>query len=296
MKQMGKYRHRQIRVIQSLQLKNNTQTEVEFEKCGRKQLTAMISFLRTKPTREQFKAILTKLTYRTNPNSISRFRHSKNEHLTYERALELVGGLSTPDKMPCYSYNLPASACITGAKLAKIEGTPCHECYAIGGWYKMDWVQERMVKRLKSINKPLWVESFIYLLQYLNQAYFRWHDSGDIQSIEHLDRICQVAWGTYFPENHFINTKHWLPTSEWEFVRIYIEDMKMLIPPNLKIVLSGDKIDQRPPVELAKRLGVYVSMVSTKTYTCPAPDQINKCQSCRKCWDGDVFSVVYKLH
>ena len=37
--------------------------------------------------------------------------------------------------MPGLSYSLPAWACKTGAKLAKIPGTPCFGCYAMKGNY-----------------------------------------------------------------------------------------------------------------------------------------------------------------
>ena len=41
-----------------------------------------------------------------------------------KEAIEITGGLSAPSKMPGPAFNLPAAACITGAKLAKIPGTP----------------------------------------------------------------------------------------------------------------------------------------------------------------------------
>ena len=34
-----------------------------------------------------------------------------------KEASAIVGGLSRPGKMPCYSINLPATECKTGAKL-----------------------------------------------------------------------------------------------------------------------------------------------------------------------------------
>ncbi len=293
---IGKFKQRLIHKVQVLSEKNQVETDFDISKLGRFQLMELISNLKQKMTQKQFDKMIIKLPEKMSPSWVGGMHHTKKEHQVFSCAWEIVGGLSTPTKMPCFSYNLPAYACITGSELAKIEGTTCNKCYANKGWYNMPWVRDKMTYRLFSINHPMWTESMIYLIQYLNQPFFRWHDSGDLQSIEHLDRICQVAWGTYFPEDKLVNTKYWLPTSEWGMVEKYVADMRMLIPPNLKIVLSGKKIDDRPPVELAKRLGVYVSMVSSKTRTCPAPDQLNKCQGCRKCWDDDVFSVVYGLH
>jgi hypothetical protein len=48
-----------------------------------------------------------------------------------KEANNIVGKLSKTSKMPCYSYNLPATRCITGSKMAKIKGTTCYDCYAL---------------------------------------------------------------------------------------------------------------------------------------------------------------------
>ena len=38
-----------------------------------------------------------------------------------KEAKQITGGLSAPSKMPGPAYNLPASACLTGQKLAKVR-------------------------------------------------------------------------------------------------------------------------------------------------------------------------------
>ena len=48
-----------------------------------------------------------------------------------KEANNIVGKLSRTSKMPCHSYNLPATRCITGSKMAKIKGTTCYDCYAL---------------------------------------------------------------------------------------------------------------------------------------------------------------------
>ena len=35
-------------------------------------------------------------------------------------ALEIVGGLSSPSKMPCHGYSIPAQKCMTGSKLRNV--------------------------------------------------------------------------------------------------------------------------------------------------------------------------------
>src|SRR5690348_16275129 len=49
----------------------------------------------------------------------------------------ITGGLSYPGKMPCPAWGLPASECRTGSRLAQIEGTICHACYAMKGTFRV---------------------------------------------------------------------------------------------------------------------------------------------------------------
>ena len=53
-----------------------------------------------------------------------------------KEAKEITGGLSAPSKMPGPSFNLPAVACITGAKLVDVLGSTCSGCYALKGRYR----------------------------------------------------------------------------------------------------------------------------------------------------------------
>ena len=61
-----------------------------------------------------------------------------------KEAERITGGLSAPGKMPEGSYNLPASACQTGAKLREMEGTPCWGCYAFKGRYNFPNVKNAL--------------------------------------------------------------------------------------------------------------------------------------------------------
>ena len=68
-----------------------------------------------------------------------------------KEAKEITGGLSAPGKMPEGSYNLPAVACITGAKLREVPGTPCYGCYAFKGRYNFPNVKDALTRRLESL-------------------------------------------------------------------------------------------------------------------------------------------------
>ena len=200
-----------------------------------------------------------------------------------KEAIEITGGLSKPSKMPGPAYNLPAAACLTGAKLVKVAGSTCSGCYALKGNYiRFPAVQNALNRRLKSLEDPRWVEGMITLIQ--GRPVFRWHDSGDIQSAQHLTNIFEICKAT-------AATLHWLPTREAQFIK---DLQPEVVPKNLKIVFSDHMNDQAHGVTFWP----YTSGVTTKpgAVTCPAPKQGNKCQSCRQCWDRSVKRVIYGKH
>ena len=104
-----------------------------------------------------------------------------------KEAREITGGLSAPNKMPGPSINLPAVACITGAKLVKVKGSTCSGCYALKGRYRFQNVKDAMQRRLAKLHDPRWIDAMVTLID--KQPVFRWHDSGDIQSVQHLSLI-----------------------------------------------------------------------------------------------------------
>ena len=196
-----------------------------------------------------------------------------------KEARHITGGLSAPSKMPGPAFNLPAADCITGAKLVKVPGSVCAGCYALKGRYRFNNVQSALRRRAASLMHPDWIDAMVALIS--GHEYFRWHDSGDIQSVEHLKRIFEVCKRT--PD-----TKHWMPTREARFLRLMDPD---IIPSNLIIRMSSHMIDQGPVT-----FWPWTSTVSTKSKTCPASDQGNKCMDCRACWDRSVSNVTYPKH
>ena len=196
-----------------------------------------------------------------------------------KEARVITGGLSAPSKMPGPAYNLPATQCITGAKLVKVPGSVCHGCYALKGRYRFSNVRMALARRLESLKHPQWVEAMVALIH--GEPWFRWHDSGDLQSPEHLKQIFEVCNKT--PE-----TRHWMPTREARFLRLMDPD---IIPPNLIIRMSSHMIDQGPVKHWP-----WTSTVVTSGRTCPAPEQGNSCQDCRACWDRSTPNVAYGKH
>lgn len=206
-----------------------------------------------------------------------------------QQAVSISHTLSKTSKMPGPSYSLPASACKTGSKLRTMEGTVCSKCYACKGAYGWPSTQKALEKRLASITHPDWEEAMVTLVT--GHEFFRWHDSGDLQSLVHLDRIMAIARAT--PA-----TKHWLPTKEIGMVRDYVKAHPERIPDNIVVRLSAPKVDSK---QLASDLHEQVRTCRTvtkpvATFTCPAPHQGGKCGDCRSCWNPDIEDVAYELH
>ena len=195
-----------------------------------------------------------------------------------KEARQITGGLSAPSKMPGPAYNLPATAGITGAKLVKIPGSVCHGGYALKGRYRFPNVKEALARRLQALTHPQWVQAMVVLID--NTPWFRWHDSGDLQGVEHLKNIFEVCKLTP-------GTSHWLPTREAKFLPLSTDS----IPKNLIIRLSGHKID-RP----AAGFWPWTSTVVTDGKSCPAKEQGNECKDCRACWDRGTANIAYGLH
>jgi hypothetical protein len=208
---------------------------------------------------------------------------------------DAVGGLSTPSKMPGYAYGIPAWKCKLGAILRKKAGSVCHKCYALKGMYVFPVVQNAQRRRLKSLSRPEWAENMVELLsrKYARKAkrdrVFRWHDSGDLQSVSHLAKIVDIA-------RRLPRIRFWLPTRERTMVREYLRENQQGFPANLVVRLSVPMIGQIPARGFAPA-GVLTSTVGVAYgRECPAPKQGNACGNCRSCWDPKVGNVSYKKH
>ena len=209
--------------------------------------------------------------------------------ITVNELLDKVGGFSAPSKMPCHGYSIPASRCKTGRKMRKVQGSICAICYALKGRYGFPNVQNALERRFKTIRGKRWVADMVAAINRVEQSgFFRWHDSGDVQSVSHFKKICEIARLTP-------HIKYWLPTREFAFVREYLEKGGV-IPDNLTVRFSALMVNGPAPESLAKRLGVQVSGACASAFTCPASKQGNVCGTCRACWSRETFNVTYKTH
>ena len=217
-------------------------------------------------------------------------------------AEKITGGLSAPGKMPEGSYNLPASMCQTGAKLREIPGTPCFGCYAFKGRYNFSNVKDALTRRLESLTHPQWGEAMGVLVQGKN--HFRWHDSGDLQGVDHLKKIFEVCKAT--PE-----TRHWLPTREAKLLQYTDPEV---IPKNLVVRVSGTKVNGPAPSwwpwtstvttirHTIKKLLYFFfrikPILKDGSWLCPSqlPLGLAKCRRCRACWTHDIRNITYGKH
>lgn len=210
--------------------------------------------------------------------------------LTKKAATATVGSIGKTSKMPGPSWGISAKTCITGSKLRKVKGSVCEKCYAMKGFYQFPTANQGHAKRLATFhasNTEAWVNAMVALIK--NESHFRFLDSGDLQSVEMLNRFIEVA-------KKLPDCKFWIPTREYDMVSEWVEKNGK-VPSNVVIRLSAYMIDGPAPKSVAKRLGVNVSRVSGKgEHNCFASDNNNECGDCRLCWDSSVDCVTYKQH
>lgn len=209
-----------------------------------------------------------------------------------KEATAIAGTLGYPSKMPGTSYGISATKCQVGAKLAEIKGSTCEGCYALKGNYLYDSVKMAHDKRIAGIEDPLWTSAMVTLLRAAHKSgklppFHRWHDSGDLQSVEHLTKICAIA--ALMPELMF-----WLPTREAGILAAYIKKGGT-VPDNLTIRVSATMVDGNATKAWPQTSGVH-HLKEAQGRVCPAPTQDNQCGTCRACWSRDVAHVSYHKH
>jgi hypothetical protein len=208
--------------------------------------------------------------------------------MNVQEAREIAGSkLAQTSKMPGHSWSISARKCLTGSKLAQVAGSTCSGCYALRGRYNFPNVKNALARRLAGFNSPGWSAAMVVLITDSGDKWFRWFDSGDLQSVEMLTKICAVAALTP-------RVKHWLPTRELGIVQDYVARGGM-VPDNLLIRVSATMVDGSPTRAWLHTSTVH-TVVTKDLRVCPAPTQGNKCGQCRACWSKKVSNVSYHLH
>ena len=211
--------------------------------------------------------------------------------LTIKEIEKKIGSLSNPSKMPSFAWGIPIQYCVTGSKLALVDGTICNKCYAGKGCYVFPVVKAMYEKRYQAIALPEWVD---YMAELITQKYknldksrrfHRWFDSGDVQSYSHLMKIFEVCELTP-------HIKYWLATREYQIIdKIKEED----VPKNLCLRVSATKVDGALPKFWKWTSGVHKDK-RHKGKECRAYTTNNNCGDCRACWSRSVKQVSYEEH
>jgi len=167
-------------------------------------------------------------------------------------------------KMPGTTYAVDAFACITGSKLAKVKGSICSGCYSIRLQKIRPSVDKGYKKNLfkwQVSNTSNWVDAMVFQILRAKVKEHRWFDSGDLQSLEMLEAIVEVARKT-------AKVKHWLPTKEYKVAAKYLKTNTLTVHKNNKAI----------------------------GFECEARSRGNACGPCRACWDRRIKNVSYPKH
>ena len=209
--------------------------------------------------------------------------------ITLKQARDIAGTLGKPSKMPGFAYGISAFNCKTGEKLSKISGSVCHGCYARKANYKYPSVMLAHAKREANLGSDAWIDSMVLMISKTGTDHFRFHDSGDLQSVQHLLAIVAIA-------NRLPHVSFWLPTKEKGMLSEFKRGGHD-IPANLTIRLSAAMIDSdKVNTSLTGNVSLVQDKVELQGYHCKAPEQQGKCEDCRACWNKDIPVIVYFKH
>jgi hypothetical protein len=228
--------------------------------------------------------------------------------MTLKAAIQDAGKVSLGNgKMPGSTFALSATTCKVGAKLVKVAGSTCSKCYALKleklrpsvhqGWLANYEKAVALIAR----NPAQWVAACVFQINRAflksGQPFHRWFDSGDLQSVEMLSAICDVAKATP-------TIAHWLPTREAGIVKAYKANGG-IIPSNLVVRVSSVMVDDGPMSNHDNTSTVHWKGLPSG-HVCPASSDEHKvmsddgktanCADCRACWSKSVPNISYPLH
>ena len=223
--------------------------------------------------------------------------------------------LTTTSKMENGSFGYSASNCKAGGHLQKIKNSICSICYGMKGMYAFKDYITKSKRTVESVSKSFWKEAMVFIIQRKRFKEFRWFDNGDLLDDKMLRDIFYIA-------EHTPDVKHWLPTKEYRMVKRVIES-GLHKPDNLDIRLSAFKINGKPPMKLARRLGVNCSvalstnefkkrktkgLIEVKCHTSHSIKdkykesnkelykKLSSCSGCTACYNNKVDVIYYEVH
>ena len=164
--------------------------------------------------------------------------------------------LSSPGKMINRTFSLPTHICMTGGVLREKLGTVCTDCYAHNpnSKYAFNPAQQKLMRNLDAIttnDAVEWATQFADVVpkETANYPVFRFHDSGEWLSPEHISMYVDIAKKN--PKTLF-----WIPTREWEMLKKVFDARGYDIPNNFVPRVSLPYVNQTLDNEENERRGV----------------------------------------
>lgn len=217
-------------------------------------------------------------------------------------------------KMPGYVFSTSAFYCQTGSNLWNTKNSACNGCYAMNGNYRYEKVVQGLTLNSIGIafyeslkDYSVWIIALSELIRRRciiqeikdkdgnviaieDNSWFRWHDSGDIQSVLHLEAINKIA---------ILNpsVKFWIPTREGKYVKQFLKNNTKAS--NLTIRISAHMRNKKAS-DFGTGLPTSTIDYPEAKHRCVAPMQNGSCDgeimNCRNCWDPTIDNVDYKAH
>tara|TARA_R110000824_G_scaffold214839_2_gene401086 strand:+ start:3798 stop:4892 length:1095 start_codon:yes stop_codon:yes gene_type:complete len=155
-------------------------------------------------------------------------------------------------KMPGPGSAIPTHFCRKGGKLRQGSETTCSDCnvHQRGNFAHKD-AREKMYRQYRNLGEDTdrFASAASFLMPHHAKRHasplldmkpnFRHHVSGDIQNVDHLRMINELA--RYNPD-----IQHWLPTLERQDVARFMRDGDESLAPNLRMSISAPYKNQTP--------------------------------------------------
>ena len=216
-----------------------------------------------------------------------------DKNFTLKKARELTGGgiTSKNKKMPFYNYDLSAKDCVKGSILREVKGSVCEKCYADTGNYNFPSVKLSHKYHLKSLENGFeWSVAMAYQILHYKTKFFRFHASGDLQSLDHAIQIINLAKLTP-------SCKYWIPTRETGILK-ELKEQNISIPKNCIFRVSAPLIDGHLNSKVFRNTSSVITSDKNASgkNICPSLSQGGMCLDCRNCWNTKIKNINYLYH
>lgn len=163
----------------------------------------------------------------------------------------------------------------------------CSGCYATTGNYRFSNVRAPREHNKEDWQRDGWEDDMVAAL--VNDAFFRWFDSGDCYALKLAKKIYNVMKRTPW-------VSHWLPTRMMKFKKFASILASMQALPNVMVRFSSDSVLG----EFDSRHGSVIvpdaASVPAGATLCQAYEHGGKCNGCRACYDKSVAVIAYPAH